>query len=433
MTDGQVDLIDALLKKEYYLSNGFNRIQIIAPTQYGKSNTIAMGLLIRAVIRNERWAIVTGSQPKSDVIMGKVIEHLFDHKVFYSELEFDTQEVLDRLKRERSKQNLVFRGGGAIRTFAADSRNRGRVKESLMGFGSPNIVEDESALIPDDLQSTVLRMLGGYDGGYLVKIGNPINRNHFHKTWNSEKYYKLFIDYHQALKEGRYTQEFIDEMKSEAFFDILYECKFPGEEEFDLEGYRRLLSDGEIMGAKGEKKHEGVLKLGFDVGEGGDSNVGVLRSNHYAEIVHESKISDLMATTRIIDGLIKEYKLSGDNVFVDATGIGSGVASRLNEIGHGIIGVKWGAKPKKDTFANLKAENYWDTRTWIKEGGILQGKDGFNELMIIKYKEDTQGRICMQGKDELRKKGIKSPNVADALAMTFNKNIEEEAPSIRFI
>jgi hypothetical protein len=351
-------------------------------------------------------------------------------------LDIDRQEPLERLKRERSKERITWKGGGEIRTYSAQTKSMKMVNDALTGFGSPNIVEDESALIPDPFQTMILRMLGGHAENTLIKVGNPFYRNHFYQSANSKRYKQIFIDYKQALKEGRYTQEFIDEARETmlaAEFGVLYECQFPDDTEIDQTGYYRLYSDNLILSAKSEVKHVGELKLGFDVGEGGDENVGIIRSNTYAQVVHRSRIKDLMATTRVIIDLIKDYKIKPENVFVDATGIGSGVVARLKEIGHNVTPVKWAEKASKDIFLNLKAENFYLSEGWLRGGGKFDLNDGWNELMIIKWKKDTQDRIKIKTKDEMRKEGIKSPNIADAFALSFNKSIEEQAPSIRII
>lgn len=425
LSNGQADIFLSI-----YLKRN-NRIQIIAPTQYGKSSVIAMALILRSQTWSEPYAIVTGQEAKSQIIMEKVIQHTFDHPYLYGELEIDKYEPLDRIKRERSKKRLTWKCGGEIRTYTADAKNRKRVKESLTGFGAPNIIEDEASLIPDDLQSMILRMLGGRKGGFLMKIGNPFYRNHFKKTWDSDKYVKFIIDYEQALKEGRYTEEFIEEMKKEAFFEILYECKFPEEEELDSLGYRRLLADFEIENAKAVENHTGEKRLGFDVGEGASESVGVLRSDSYAQVVHVSKIKDTMATTKAVIDVIEKYKLSPENVYPDATGVGAGLVDRLNEIEYEVTGIKWGAKAVDfEKFANLKAENYWKLREWIKQGGKIENHDGFNELYNIKFKVDTSGKIKIKSKEEMRKEGLPSPNFADAFALSFN---ESDNPSVYII
>jgi hypothetical protein len=58
-------------------------------------------------------------------------------------------------------------------------------------------------------------------------------------------------------------------------------------------------------------------------------------------------------------------------------------------------------------------------REWILTSGKLLKNDAWNEILTLRYKEHSDRVIRFQSKDELLKKGIKSPNVADALALTF--------------
>jgi hypothetical protein len=427
ISDGQVEIFNAIYFKEH------PRVNIIASTQYGKSTIIACALILRTLRHKDGWAVIAGRKDKANIIMEKVIQHIFDSAEIIKKLDIDRQEPLERLKRERSKERITWKGGGEIRTYSAQTKSMKMVNDALTGFGSPNIVEDESALIPDPFQTMILRMLGGHAKNTLIKVGNPFYRNHFYQSSNSKRYRQIFIDYNQALKEGRYTQEFIDEAKEMMLaseFSVLYECKFPDDSEIDQSGYYRLYSDEVILGAKKEVQHTGDLKLGFDVGEGGDENVGVLRSSTYAQVIHRSRIKDLMATTRVIIDLMKDYKVEAGNVFIDATGIGAGVVARLKEIGHDVMPVKWAEKPSKDIFLNLKSENFYLSEGWLRGGGKLDFNDGWNELMIVKWKKDTQDRIKIKSKDEMRKEGIKSPNIADAFALSFNKSVEEQAPRV---
>lgn len=425
ITNGQADIFNTVFLCKY------RRQQVLGPTQYGKSESLAMALLISAIIFGKKWWIVTGQQGKSDVIMGKCIDHIFDNQDLLSELEIDRTTPLERLKRERSKERLTFQSGGEIRTITADARNRRRVNDTLSGLGNEFILEDEASLIPDDLQAMVMRMLGGHNGGYLIKVGNPYNRGHFLKSWRSSKYTKIFIDYHQGLQEGRYSPEFVEEMRTEPFFDVLYECKFPDETAVDADGYYRLLTDEELSNAKASKwVEDGEKRIAFDVAEGGDDNAGIERNNKYARLVHSSKIKDLMATVQIIAKEIKERAIRHAYSFIDKNGIGAAMYSRLREMGINIVGISWGEKASVDTFANNKAEHYWRLREWVKGGGKILDQGTLDELRNIKYKEDSSGRVKIKSKEEMRKEGIPSPNRADALAMTFERTAEETAPKV---
>ena len=72
--------------------------------------TVALAVLLRAVTMPEKWLIVAPSEKKAKIIMGYIIEHTFDSPLFYKQLEIDTS--LERVKRERSKNRLTFKGGG---------------------------------------------------------------------------------------------------------------------------------------------------------------------------------------------------------------------------------------------------------------------------------------------------------------------------------
>ena len=423
MTDGQADIFNTILLKDYFIRRGYNRIQIEASTQYGKSSTIAMATILRSQGVKEDWGIVAGRQDKAEIIMGHIIKHLFDDERLLNRLDIDEHERLDRIRRERSRRRLTWKGGGEVRTFSAQAGSQAKVKDSLTGFGMPNLVEDESALIGDSHQAMIMRMLGAFGGGYLVKVGNPFERNHFLRSSKNPRYYKIWIDYQQGLREGRYTEDFIDEMREEDFFDILYECGFPKEDEIDTKGFQRLIVDERIEKCKEIVEHSGKKRLGFDFGEGGDENIGVVRSDKFAEVVHRSKVPDLMAQVGIIVQLVKDYGVKWDEVYLDGTGIGAGAVDRLEEMDKDVNGIKWAEKSilSETKYANLKAENYFETMHWLKAGGRISDDEGFDELKDIKWKRRSDGRILIKSKEDMRKEGIQSPNVADALALTFNK------------
>lgn len=423
LSKGQSDIFEIIVKKRN------KRNVVICPTQYGKSITTALGVIIRFIIYGNKIAIVAPQEKKAKIIMNYIIDHIFDNQIFYSQLEID--QPLERLRRERSKNRLTSKRGGEVFVATADARNRQRVKEALMGFGADTVIEDESALIPDDLHSTVMRMLGGHKDNFLLKISNPWNRGHFYRSWHNDKYNKVFIDYKQALEEGRYSQDFIDEMRDEAFFDVLYECKFPEADMVDERGYRRLVSDDQLEQAFGEIEIKGTKKLGVDVGRGDNYNVFVVRGDNYLYIKEKNQSSDLMEVVSRIKSIIEEEGIEPEEVYVDDTGVGSGVSDRLIEQGLGINPVKLGSKAQNtEKFINKRAENFWAFRTWINSGGKIKKSDEWYQLCDIRYKEDSSSRLKIESKEDMAKKGIKSPDIADAGMLTFTERVE---PNITII
>ena len=433
LTDGQADIFNCILLKQ------FPRNQIIASTQYGKSDTVAMALIVRSEAFKENWAIISGQKDKAQIIMGKVLQHIFDSEFFYSKLELDANIPLDRLRRERSKDNITWITGGGIKTFTANSGNKNRVTESLTGFGSPNIVEDEASLIPNDVQAMILRMLGGHKNNFLLKIGNPFYRNHFFKTWNSTKYNKIFIDYKIGLEEGRYSEDFINEMKDEAFFSVLYECKFPEQSSITPDGYQKLISDELLQSsfiteteAKDQGLMEGNMRLGADfAGAGNDRSAYVVKYPKLLMIKEVNQIKDTMQQVNILQRIKEEYNIEDSNISIDYGGLGQGIGDRLHEMDIYTNNIMFGESApddEKGKYKNMRAYMYYQLFLFLSNGGRIIIDDRFQELTLINYKIDTEKRLQLQSKEELKKLAkqiglnIGSPDIADACALCFADN-----------
>lgn len=411
---------------------------------------------MRSISHGERFSILAPSGKKAEIIMGAIIDHTFDDRMFLDQLELDPGEKLDRLRRERSRDNVTFRGGGGVKTLTLDARNGKRNIEAAMGFGGKRIILDESSLISDPLYATVKRMLGGYAHNYsdtfLFEIGNPFYRNHFYRTWHSPRYYKLFIDYKTALAEGRYSEEFIEEVRQEAFFDIFYECLFPPEDVIDERGYRTLVtseeleaaiidqySEPKVWNAEIEKNvyPDGKLRLGVDVGGGGDYNVYYLRNDKTAWVESKNRSNDTMTNVTEVIRILNEHteNLIPQNVYIDDIGVGRGVADRLKEMGYAVNGVSVGEKPiteqAQNKYKNKKAEAYWMSKVWIANGGKIVSNVGLQQIPWIKYKTSTDKVMQIEPKIDLVKRSGKSPDYAEAFMLTFT--VPPPEPNIRFL
>lgn len=423
MTDGQSDIFLLIFTRKY------PRNQVIASTRYGKSEVVAMALILRTMTFRESFAIVSGQKDKAMIIMNKVIQHTFDSEQLYRQLELDKDVPLERLKRERSKDHITWIGGGGIKVFTANSKNKQAVKQALTGFGSANIIEDEASLVPDDVQAMVMRMLGDQKDNFILKIGNPFYNNHFRKTWQSSKYKKIFIDYKQAIAEGRYSESFIEEMREMPFFDILYENKFPSEDEYIAGGYRKLVPTELLEQAFIDQPLEvGELKkLGCDfAGGGNDKSAYVFRTDKFAKLLSTNKIADTMQQVNIIQGYKEEHEIDDCDISIDYGGIGQGTGDRLHELGIEVNRVMFGqSSSEKERYKNERAAMYHRAFQWLKNGGKLVRDDGFYELTAVNYKEDSSSRFQIQPKEELKKimkeLGIEgtSPDIADAFVLTF--------------
>ena len=363
--------------------------------------------------------------------MDKVIDHTFDHPDILSQLEYDKSESLERIKRKKSREHITWKSGGSIRILSADVRNRKKIKEALTGHGGERIIAEEASLIPDDTWGMVMRMLGGIEGTFLLKIGNAVYRNHFYKSFKSRKYKVIVVDYKKAIKEGRFTKDYIAEMKEEMdkeLFRNFYECKFPPRDEIDDKGFRFLIKEEileKVFVKRGDVKKG---KLGGDIGEGNDESVFILRDDKLAKIEEANRIKDTMQQLPVIEKLLPKIT----DGFVDAIGVGAGIADRCAELDYPVYGVKWGERADDPTkFADKKAENFWALKEWLENGGkIIYDEKLKEELSEIKYKIRSDKQIIMESKEELKKRIKRSPDKADALALTFNRQVK---PAIDFL
>lgn len=417
-TPGQKAIIDTIVNRSSL--DGRKRVQIIASTRYGKSMAVAAGVCIRTSVQPEQWALVAGTNEKARIIMEYVVMFSLNNPIIRSQL--DPATPLDRLRMKKSQDRLVYRRKGEVRVYSAEATKVNQVSKALMGFGSNNVVEDESALIPDKLQATVMRMLGNQKDNFLVKIGNPFHRNHFLRTWRNGRYYRFFIDYNVALQEGRYSKEFIEEMREEPLFDILYGCHFPQPDAVDEKGWIPLLTEEQIRASFVENGAPfGERRLGVDVAGGGrNESVIVMRGSNYARIIYKTHDGDTMKLAGNAYTLGNDYQVKPSRVFIDKVGVGKGVVDKLRANSPHYVGISGADKPVDERFANLRAEMYWRLRQWLLSGGTLEADEGWLQLARVKYRvQDGTGKLIIMSKQEMLREGIESPDKADALSLTF--------------
>lgn len=435
ITEGQLAIWDALIFQRH------KRVQIICSTQYGKSLWVALACIILTCIFEKQVVVVAPSADKAKIIMRYYIEHLGDNPLFYTKLEKNSR--LERLRQEENKERIKLNNGGGIFIISADQKNSKKSIEAAMGQGAEVVIGDEFCLIEDNTESTIYRMIAGKgEAGFYCKIGNPFYsappNSHFLRSWlQIGKYHRIFIDYHQAIAEGRYLPEFIAEARSKPLFDILYECLFPDLSVMDADGYRLLVLPEQvkfgvtpeiILAAMNKAKEEngGKLKikpkLGCDIGGGGDWNVRVLRWNKLAAVVGLNRSNDTMTNVSEITQDMETYGVRADDVNIDDIGIGRGVSDRLKELGHDVHAVNVGepAIYNPDSFTNLKAELCWECRKWVMDDDSrLDKRDEWVQLTWLKYKVLSDKKVQMEDKQKLKARTGASPDFAEALYLTF--------------
>jgi hypothetical protein len=105
---------------------------------------------------------------------------------------------------------------------------------------------------------------------------------------------------------------------------------------------------------------------------------------------------------------------------IDDTGLGGGVTDRLRELGYPARPINFKNRPRDAKhFFSVRDEMYWGLRELFRAHEISIPDDGeaISQLSSIQYTIDSQNRIKVESKDDMKKRGLKSPDKADAIAL----------------
>lgn len=186
-----------------------------------------------------------------------------------------------------------------------------------------------------------------------------------------------------------------------------------------------------IQAAATRELPEGKPKaLGVDVARyGDDESVVAVRAGAVGRIQAIAKKSDLMAVTGTVSAaILAERPL--DSINVDADGMGGGVVDRLRELKHDVYEFHGGGKPSDgERFRNLKAEAYWGFRDRLVAGNVSIPDDMElkAQLTSCTYRVTSSGQIEITPKEDMKKKGIKSPDRAEAMIYAFLESAPDGA------
>lgn len=168
---------------------------------------------------------------------------------------------------------------------------------------------------------------------------------------------------------------------------------------------------------------ESPLVIGVDPAIGdGDRTAIIRRKGRLAYNVEKHYNLNTMELVGLIRRIIaKECPVK---VYIDCIGIGAGIVDRLKEIGYDCVeGINVARSANdRDKFKNLRAELWHEMREWLAQEMPIQIPDLDElqgDLTSVGYKFDSSGRLQIESKEELKKRGMKSPDMADALALTF--------------
>jgi hypothetical protein len=194
--------------------------------------------------------------------------------------------------------------------------------------------------------------------------------------------------------------------------------------EFPRTGDKQFISTEHVKDAQARQMDtDGFepLIMGVDVARfGGDASVIRFRRGRDARSIPPVKFKriDNMQLAAKCAELIDEYQ--PDAVCVDA-GNGTGVIDRLRQLDYKVHEIWFGSKSDTPEYANKRTEMWGRMRAWLPGGMIDDLQDLYDDLVGPEYSYVGRDgdRMMLEPKEQMKKRGLSSPDHGDALALTF--------------
>lgn len=384
----------------------------------GKSTSLAWLILWFLCTRNRPKIPCTAptSQQLNDILWSELAKwHAQMNLVFRRELYYTSQRIYWKSAPKES--------------FAVAKVSRKEQPEALSGMHGENLmfVVEEASGVPGEIFQPIEGALTGRDN-YMIMVGNPI--------WNTGYFYDSHHKDRKAWKTLHYNSENAELVDSE------YPARMARKYGRDSNIYKvRVLGDFPTMESdqlidlewleaatvryQPHLEEEGRIVWGLDVARFGSDETCLVkkRGNAFIEISTQRK-----KDTMYISGWVKrqyddcQEKDRPEAINVDVIGIGAGVADRMRELKLPVADVKVSRRSKKPKkYSNLRAELWCIFRDWLKEGkgSMVKDEDLIGQASTIKYEFDSSGRYLIESKDDMKKRGLISPDRADAVCLTF--------------
>ncbi len=186
-----------------------------------------------------------------------------------------------------------------------------------------------------------------------------------------------------------------------------------------------ITSEVAMKAAKWEDLHDdhGLLLVGVDPARFGDDRSAIIRRRGRKIFGKQTYIKyDTMQIAGICHNILMKEDVH--KMFIDVIGLGAGVYDRLKELGHEerIIAVNVSQTPRdQDKYANTRAELWGEFRQFLADMPVQIPDDSelLSDICSVRYKFDSKGRLLIERKEDMKKRGVRSPDCAEAAILTF--------------
>ena len=296
--------------------------------------------------------------------------------------------------------------------------------DSLRGAYWDGVILDEYAQMKRELWEEVILPALSDRRGWALFIGTPKGQNNFYEMFElANRTPGWFAGMYRADETGIIEEselEMLKETMGEAAYRQEMLCDFTASANDIL-----ITIDLVSKACANAKKYrfedikDAPKVLGVDVARfGDDRSAAVLRQGLVTFVPWVWGNVDNVTLADYITQIIHDKR--PDAVFVDA-GRGEGVIDTLRRRGYEIMEVPFGGRALNDRkYANRVTEMYDKLKLWMMENGALPNHPGLKtELSARTYDFDTRGRMALEPKKKYKERMGESPDIGDALALTF--------------
>ena len=323
--------------------------------------------------------------------------------------------------------SVTFKHNGAvIRVYGGDN------PDAMRGVRLDGVVIDEVAQIKPEVWNDIIQPALSDRKGWAMFIGTPSGINIF-----SELFFRASgLDDWWSARFTVYDTNSLDPEEVERLRRDMNETSFAREYlcDFAAAGDDQLISLQDVEDAARRVVPDGDVKLapvviGIDPARfGDDRSVIVVRQGLK---MHKPLVFRGVDNMTLVDHVVHAIETHKPSAVFCDSGAGSGVIDRLRQLRHRVSEVHFGGQARDARYMNKRAEMWFAIRDWLKAGGSIPHDQGLMiDLAAPTYRFNAAGKIQLESKDEIKKRGMPSPDIADALAVTFATPVRNLATSV---
>jgi hypothetical protein len=293
------------------------------------------------------------------------------------------------------------------------------------------MIFDEASAIPDIIWETAEGAMTTA-GAIWLAFGNPTrNTGRFKECWNRfrHRWKQWKVDSRTAKKaDKKKIETWIQDYGEDSdFVRIRVKGEFPRASSTQFIGEDLVDAARKREPIRAAFSHAPIV-IGVDVARFGDdaSVIGVRQGLMVHKIRRFRELSTMSLASYVVEE-INSWQPAA--TFVDVVGIGAGVVDRLRQLAYQVIEVNGAERALKDKeYANLRAECWGRMREWLKYA-YLPKDDGelATDLTAPEYGYDSKERLQIEKKEDMKERGLASPDSADMLAVTFAQPVSESS------